>query len=182
MKCASCKKSNMLMIDASPNFRCIFCGSPFDDLQIQTGSGFVYILSNSYMPGLLKIGFTDREVDSRVRELSSSTGVPARYEIDAIFPAINAEQAEAEVHRRLASVRLAGREFFTTSLDEAVRVVSDVCGMAPIFTRLIKTDPGPQRWLRCYTCLHEWSIPEISADTPCPECQWEGAERLRNRD
>ena len=37
---------------------------------------FVYILSNPSFPGLLKVGFTLRDVQQRVDELSASTSVP----------------------------------------------------------------------------------------------------------
>ena len=38
--------------------------------------GYVYILSNPGMPGLLKIGMTRFDPTRRVQELSSATGVP----------------------------------------------------------------------------------------------------------
>jgi hypothetical protein len=40
-------------------------------------TGFVYVLANPAFPGLLKIGFTNRSVDDRMKELNSSTSVPA---------------------------------------------------------------------------------------------------------
>lgn len=51
--------------------------------------GFIYILSNPEMQGLVKIGQTRRKVEKRVKELSSGTGVPAPYEIEAIFDSKN---------------------------------------------------------------------------------------------
>jgi hypothetical protein len=51
--------------------------------------GFVYILSNKKMPGLVKIGCTTRPVVERTAELNSMTGVPAPFVLEgviALFP------------------------------------------------------------------------------------------------
>lgn len=44
-------------------------------------TGFVYVLSNPTMPGLIKIGMTDRLITKRVGELQS-TGVALPFEIE----------------------------------------------------------------------------------------------------
>ena len=42
--------------------------------------GIVYVLTNSVMPGLVKIGMTTRlDIDTRMKELYS-TGVPVPFE------------------------------------------------------------------------------------------------------
>lgn len=41
-----------------------------------SNKGVVYALINPGMPGYVKIGKTKRDVEKRVNELSSSTGVP----------------------------------------------------------------------------------------------------------
>ena len=46
-----------------------------------TNQGYVYILSNISMPGLLKIGMTRLDPTKRVKELSSSTGVPTPFNL-----------------------------------------------------------------------------------------------------
>jgi hypothetical protein len=44
--------------------------------------GYIYILSNPAMQGLLKIGVTSRDVRERVTQLSAATGVPKPFEIE----------------------------------------------------------------------------------------------------
>ena len=44
--------------------------------------GYIYILSNPAMPGVLKIGFTTRSVDQRASEISSSTGIPEPFNVE----------------------------------------------------------------------------------------------------
>ena len=88
--------------------------------------GYLYILSNSAMPGLLKIGITTREdVKKRVGELSSATGVPSGFELEYFCLTRRVEEVEKDTHNRLASARIRGREFFRIDL-EAVRVVDSL--------------------------------------------------------
>ena len=63
--------------------------------------GFVYILSNASMPGLLKIGYTTRTVQQRVQELNRPTAVPTPFEIEAYFRSDGPEAHERRVHQAL---------------------------------------------------------------------------------
>ena len=58
-------------------YQCRKCGKPLFKLHVI--NGYVYILSNPAMPGLLKIGYTERDVQERVKELSN-TGIPSPFE------------------------------------------------------------------------------------------------------
>jgi len=86
--------------------------------------GYLYVLSNASMPGLLKIGFTTRPVAERVAELNSATGVPSPFRIEACFERSNPKRDEALVRKRLSATRILGREFFRVSVDEALRVLA----------------------------------------------------------
>lgn len=75
--------------------------------------GFVYILSNVSMPGIYKIGFTDRSPMNRVNELSSSTSIPTSFEIVAYGEVENAQSIENELHKQFNEFRISSnREFF----------------------------------------------------------------------
>jgi hypothetical protein len=77
------------------------------------------------MPGLVKVGRTDRTGEIRADELYT-TGVPLPFEID--FRAITSkpEEVEKEAHRLLGTYRLnPKREFFRVPVGEAVKVVRD---------------------------------------------------------
>jgi hypothetical protein len=88
--------------------------------------GYIYILSNPQMQGLLKIGITNKDVKERVKELSSATGVPQPFEIEYYCLTRNLEEIEKEVHRRFSAHRKKGKEFFFISLAEAVRVIDSL--------------------------------------------------------
>jgi hypothetical protein len=83
--------------------------------------GTVYILSNPSMPGLLKIGWTDRNPADRVAELSASTGVPTAFVLEFHTSLDDAQSAERKIHMRFGEQRVNGsREFFSVSLTEVV--------------------------------------------------------------
>lgn len=74
--------------------------------------GYVYILTNPSMPGLVKIGRTSRDVGLRAAELWQ-TGVPTKFEVYASEKTSDCVQLEAYVHGDLRKRRLSkSREFF----------------------------------------------------------------------
>jgi cold shock CspA family protein len=95
-----------------------------DDLAKQTyseGAGWIYILSTREQPEILKIGRTDRSVVDRVRQINSATGVLVPWAARRIYRVRNSQEAEAEIHRRLADYRIrTDREFFAMPIEHAV--------------------------------------------------------------
>jgi hypothetical protein len=114
-------------------------------LQYEPVRGYLYVLSNEHMPGLVKIGFSTRPVEERVAELNSGTAVPARFIIEGIFLSSAPERDEQAVHKILTMTRIPGKEFFKTSLQEALRTIAQVCGGSPKYLRnpLLLTKPPP---------------------------------------
>lgn len=87
--------------------------------------GFVYILINESLQGLIKIGFTDRRPDDRALELHT-TGVPTPFKIAFCFQHRNARSAEQTIHKELASHRVSSdREFFRCEVTNAVTHIFD---------------------------------------------------------
>lgn len=81
--------------------------------------GYVYILTNDAMPGLVKIGRTSRDVDLRASELWQ-TGVPQRFEVFWSCKTPDCVQLEAYVHGDLRKYRVSkSREFFKIDEFEA---------------------------------------------------------------
>ncbi|WP_198174539.1 GIY-YIG nuclease family protein [Burkholderia pseudomallei] len=77
--------------------------------------GYVYILVNPSMPGLVKIGRTLRDARTRARELSS-TSVPTPFQVAFELFAEQHEALETRVHQALTDFRVdAAREFFSLS-------------------------------------------------------------------
>lgn len=90
---------------------------------------YIYILENVSMPGLVKIGRTDRSVSERVNELSSHTGVPTGFYVVKEFAVPDSIAAEKTIHQRLSSYRVSdNREFFRLPPEDAVQIVGDILG------------------------------------------------------
>ena len=84
--------------------------------------GFVYILINDYMPGVYKVGCTERSPHERASELSSHTSVPAPFEVLCYIEIDDFQAWERRVHEWLSEHRISsGREFFKGGLEFAVR-------------------------------------------------------------
>ncbi|MEU9098987.1 GIY-YIG nuclease family protein [Streptomyces sp. NPDC048361] len=93
----------------------------------QIERGVIYVLTNPFIPGIVKIGRTARKLTERVREISRPTGVPADYE--AIYDQIvsDARAAENELHSLLRDHRVnPQKEFFRISVRDAIRAVQGV--------------------------------------------------------
>ena len=81
-------------------------------------TGYIYILKNQYMNGLLKIGFTTRMPADRVKELSGHTGVPGKFFLVKTWEVDDPVHVERVVFASLHQYRAEG-EFFAISEDEA---------------------------------------------------------------
>jgi hypothetical protein len=91
--------------------------------------GWIYVLVNSSIPGLNKVGRTDRSSQLRVAELSAATGVATPFVLafQQEFP--DSRLAERAVHAELDRRRLRvspNREFFRGEPAEIIRVVLQV--------------------------------------------------------
>lgn len=87
--------------------------------------GYVYLLSNSAMPDLLKIGKTTRNVEQRATELWQ-TGVPQPFVVEEKVFSPDCNELEQWVHQYLSGHRVnAAREFFEVDVAVAIKAVRD---------------------------------------------------------
>jgi hypothetical protein len=87
-------------------------------------TGYIYILSNASMPGLIKIGCTTRSPEERRRELSRSTGIPIDFEIEFEIYSANIKTVESEVHKKLSKYRF-GKEFFRLDVYTVIDILRE---------------------------------------------------------
>lgn len=92
----------------------------------QDDAGYVYVLTNPSMPGLVKIGKTTNSPEHRAKELSRTTGVPTPFSV--VFSVYTDECSilERNAHSHLSEYRLENREFFKISVDDAIKGVIEM--------------------------------------------------------
>jgi hypothetical protein len=128
--------------------------------------GYVYVLSNQAMPGLVKIGFSLKDPALRARELSG-TGIPYPHILEYDVHVVDPRTVEQRTHQALASKRAAeNREWFRCSVHEARAVIDALTSGQQL--------PGPRRpnapGIRTESAL----VPQAKKTKP-----WEDAARMR---
>lgn len=76
--------------------------------------GYLYVFrSPAHGRDIYKVGFTDRDPESRARELSSASGNPVPFLVVQAWAVVDPRAAEVAAHKALSNYRLASnREFF----------------------------------------------------------------------
>jgi hypothetical protein len=173
-QCTECGKRFKVSLRSasdSGELRCSSCGKALFSVFIP--AGFIYVLSNPKMLGLVKIGCTTRAVEARVEELNAATGVPSPFIIEAIFPSMSPFEDESKAHEWLKERRIAGREFFEISVEETIRAIQAIIGTQAKFMRIpcsgIVELKDINRW-SCGLCKNIWDAPLDSVFDNCPEC------------
>lgn len=119
--------------------RCLERGHAYPTHPLGRGDrGYVYVLANHSMPGVFKVGQTNRDPLQRARKLHT-TGVPIPFLCVYSRPSAAPRRVEAIAHRSLRASRLSSsREFFASDLrtvviavEEAARLVERTARRAP---------------------------------------------------
>ena len=88
------------------------------------GAGYVYILINKSLDGLIKIGSTTLGARERAMQLSSSTGVPTPFIVAYELYVDNCTKLEKQIHNQLDEFRVnPKREFFKYPLYKAIELI-----------------------------------------------------------
>ncbi len=87
--------------------------------------GFVYVMSNKSMPGIIKVGMSTKMPEGRAKELSSDTSTPTPFIVEyyAIFD--DMIKAERMAHQRL-KLHHHGKEFFSTTVENAIYSIEEL--------------------------------------------------------
>lgn len=95
----------------------------------QSGDGYVYIMVNESMPGMVKVGYTSDRVgpEERAKSLSTGTGVPTPYKDVFSFRCFNGEVLERMVHDHLSPYRVnSKREHFYVTVGQAKEAIKEL--------------------------------------------------------
>jgi hypothetical protein len=97
--------------------------------------GWLYLLTNPAMPGLVKIGMTTRSPEERAQELAS-TGVPMPFHVVAAWAVDDVRAAERDAHAALARYRVNdAREWFRLSVPAAIKALGRETAARPSLGR-----------------------------------------------
>ena len=127
VKCWNCKATNRLIVPVNKAgvFSCKKCGTEI--IKQEVAHGYIYVLSNPSMRGLLKIGFTERTPKERIAELRG-TGVPTDFVLESHFYSKHPLEDEKYIHGSLNEYRVNDkREFFKVDLKTACTIIEKRC-------------------------------------------------------
>lgn len=110
--------------------RCHERGQAYPTQPLARGdNGYVYVFANRSMPGVFKVGQTNRDPLQRARELHT-TGVPIPFLCVYSRASSAPKRVEVMAHRSLRASRLSSsREFFVAELWTVVAAVEEAAGL-----------------------------------------------------
>jgi hypothetical protein len=94
----------------------------------------IYVLTNEAMPGYVKIGKTNNNLEQRVRELSASTSVPLPFTVFYACTVKNSQFVEHQLHDAFDDNRVnPKREFFRVAPERVVAALklAEIENMTP---------------------------------------------------
>lgn len=115
--------------------------------------GYVYVISNPGMPGLVKVGFSMKDPELRAQELNH-TGTPHPYVVDYWVLVENPEQIEQRAHRAMKNLR-EGKEWFRCSREEAVVAIQTIVGAGVLLEEFPHADREKAKEIRRMRELEE---------------------------
>ena len=118
-----------------------------------TNPGWVYVLTNPCLPGLVKIGQTGNTAERRAAQLKREYGVPVPFGVASRHATPDREAVEFIAHEMLKNCRLPASELFRCSVPKARRTVEAaiLASIAPLPLSL-----RFRLWLRRRTAPGSW--------------------------
>jgi hypothetical protein len=95
------------------------------EAQLSFNEGYIYVLENKGQPGILKIGYTDRTPQARVKEINSGTGVITPWFIVNAFPCKAPAQIESIIHSQIDRYRV-NKEGFAIHPSTAEQIITHI--------------------------------------------------------
>jgi T5orf172 domain-containing protein len=86
--------------------------------------GWVYVITNEAMPGLVKVGYSTRDPHDRAQELNH-TGSPKPFRVSHDVLVLEPQKVEQAVHKELEHLSH-GKEWFKTSVERASNAIREV--------------------------------------------------------
>ena len=95
--------------------------------------GWVYVITNKSMPGLVKIGYSTKDPELRATELGTGSPLPYCVEYDVLVE--DPQSIEQRLHAIFAN-RREGKEWFRCDVGDAVSEIRNVVGKGAITEKI----------------------------------------------
>lgn len=96
------------------------------DINAETPVEYLYILSKREENDILKIGMTTRNVQKRVNEINSATGIVFPFSARKVYKVKDSKLVEKEIHVLLSEYRIrSDREFFRIKYTQACNIIEE---------------------------------------------------------
>jgi len=90
---------------------------------------YVYVLTNPSIPGIVKIGYTERNVFDRLKEINTAPGVIIPWNVAWSYKCPHGRALESEIHSHLEHMGLrpnVKREGFSISVTDAIKIIEEL--------------------------------------------------------
>jgi hypothetical protein len=136
--------------------------------------GWVYVISNKAMPGLVKVGHSTKDPELRAKELNH-TGSPSPYLVDYWMLIEDPYRIEQKIHQLLSSKR-EGKEWFKCAAEEAVAAIKQIAGSHAFLEEYTHAERDKAE------SLHQQKIKEQETRLAQEKAEKDIEERLRNEE
>ena len=100
----------------------------------KNSNGFIYVLKNPSLKGMVKIGATTKAPSKKCEELSSTSTIPTPFNIVYSKPSMNPFKAVSLVHAILDEYRVyKNSDFFNVDVDPTIDLIDDIATMMEDF-------------------------------------------------
>ena len=136
--------------------------------------GWVDVISNKAMQGLVKVGYSTKDPELRAEELNH-TGTPHPYVVEYDMLIEEPREIEQKTHHLLSSKREA-KEWFRCSAEEAIAKIKQVSGTGAI------SESYPRAERAKAEALHQRELEAIGLKRKSEKEQKELEDRFRNEE
>ena len=105
--------------------------------------GWIYVISNKAMPGLVKIGYSTKDPKLRAEELDH-TGSPHPYFVEYEMLIEEPFQIEQQIHKILKCDH-EGKEWFRCSVEAAIIAIKKIADKSIIYEKVITSLPRDKK-------------------------------------
>lgn len=87
--------------------------------------GQVYVLTNPYLPGFVKLGCSRISAESRAKSINSATGIPPKFVVSFEKDTDEPFVLESKVKQRLREFRLGRTELYNLPLLYVIKIIEE---------------------------------------------------------